>query len=74
MEIQDDVRTATGLRLLSAGQTVTPALNSVLGTFLRLDAVLGTGRLLTASTAYATLSQSDSSNTPRAQAQTFVRR
>jgi len=53
MDVQDDVRTATGLRLLSAGQTLTPALKQRLGNGLRLDAVFGTVRVLN-STADAT--------------------
>jgi response regulator RpfG family c-di-GMP phosphodiesterase len=46
MEVQEDVRTGTGLLLLSAGQTVTPALQQRLGNFLRMNAVFGTVRVL----------------------------
>lgn len=46
MEVQEDVRTGTGLLLLAAGQTVTPALQQRLGNFLRMNAVFGTVRVL----------------------------
>jgi hypothetical protein len=48
MEVQEDVRTGTGLLLLAAGQTVTPALRQRLANVLRLNAVFGTVRVLLA--------------------------
>jgi response regulator RpfG family c-di-GMP phosphodiesterase len=46
MEVQEDVRTGTGLLLIAAGQTVTTALQQRVGNFLRLNAVFGTVRVL----------------------------
>lgn len=46
MEVQEDVRTGTGLVLLKAGQTVTPALQQRLGNFLRMNAIFGSVRVL----------------------------
>ena len=46
MEVQEEVRTASGLLLLAPGQTVTPALQQRLGNFLRMSAVFGTVRVL----------------------------
>jgi hypothetical protein len=46
MELQEDIRTAGGLLLISKGQTVTAPLQQRVGNFLRLNAVFGTVRVL----------------------------
>jgi response regulator RpfG family c-di-GMP phosphodiesterase len=46
MEVQEDIRTAGGLLLISKGQTVTEALQQRVGNFLRLNAIFGTVRVL----------------------------
>jgi response regulator RpfG family c-di-GMP phosphodiesterase len=46
MELQEDIRTASGLVLISKGQVVTAPLQQRVGNFLRLNAVFGTVRVL----------------------------
>jgi hypothetical protein len=46
MELQEDIRTGSGLLLISKGQTVTAPLQQRIGNFLRLNAVFGTVRVL----------------------------